>query len=54
VAARLKADLALDAEILEGKVGEFSVWIDDRKVAERRNGEFPSDDEIVRVVRAGT
>jgi hypothetical protein len=54
VAARLKSDLHLDAEIVEGNRGEFSVWVGDRKVAEKTAGVFPSDDAIVRAVRSVT
>ena len=51
MAARLKTDLNLDADIIEGARGEFSVWVGDRKVAEKSAGVFPSDDAIVAAVR---
>ncbi len=56
VAARLKRDLNLDTEIVEGRRGEFTVWVGDRKVAEKDWNGFPSDDAIVEAVRraAGT
>lgn len=51
MAARLKSDLHLDAEIVEGNRGEFTVWVGDRKVAEKAGGVFPSDDAIVNAVK---
>ena len=54
MAARLKSDLQLDADVVEGQRGEFSVWVGDRKVAEKAAGVFPSDDAIVRAVREAT
>jgi hypothetical protein len=52
VAARLEADLRVLAEIVEGKRGEFTVWVSERKVAEKTQSGFPSDDEIVEAVKA--
>jgi hypothetical protein len=53
VAAQLKRDLNLDAEILAGRRGEFTVWVGERKVAEKTPTiGFPSDDAIVAAVRA--
>lgn len=51
MAARLKSDLQLDAEIIAGDRGEFTVWVGDRKVAAKTAGVFPSDDAIVQAVR---
>jgi predicted Rdx family selenoprotein len=51
VAARLKTDLQLDAEVTPGDRGEFSVWVNGRKVAEKAHGTFPSDDAIVQAVK---
>lgn len=51
MAARLDADLHVSAEIIEGKRGEFTVWVGDRKVAEKTWSGFPPDDEIVKAVK---
>lgn len=51
MAARLEADLHVTAEILEGKRGEFTVWVGDRKVAEKTVDGFPPDADIVNAVR---
>jgi predicted Rdx family selenoprotein len=52
VAAELKRAVGLDAKLLVGGSGEFTVWIDDRKVAEKKGGAFPSPEECVAAVRA--
>jgi len=54
VAARIKADLGLAADISEGRRGEFSVSVGDRQVAEKDSRGFPSDDAIVDAVRRAT
>jgi hypothetical protein len=51
VAAQLKRDLNLDAEITAGRRGEFTVWVGERKVAEKTSSGFPADDAIVDAVR---
>jgi len=35
-----------------GDSGEFTVWVDEAKVAEKRWGRFPDHKEIVDAVRA--
>ena len=52
MAAQLKRDLNLDAEIIVGRRGEFTVWVGERKVAEKTAGGFPLDAAIVEAVRA--
>ena len=53
MAARIQRDLGLETEIVEGSRGEFTVWLDDRKVAEKTSSGFPPDDAIVEAVRRG-
>jgi hypothetical protein len=35
-----------------GGVGEFTVWIGDRKIAEKISGRFPDPDTVVTTVRS--
>ena len=51
-AAALREELGLDPELVHGKAGEFSVWVDDRKVASRGLFLFPTEGKIVDAVRA--
>jgi len=51
VAARLQRELGLETDLVEGNRGEFTVWVDGRKIAEKASGVFPSDDAIVEAVR---
>lgn len=47
----MEADLHVPADIVEGKRGEFTVWVGDRKVSEKTASGFPPDDAIVDAVR---
>ena len=48
----LHQELGIQAEIRRGRIGEFSVWVDDRKVASRGLILFPTERRIVGAVRA--
>ena len=52
MAAQLKQDLGIDAELLVGGSGEFTVWVDKTKVAEKSWGRFPDPNAVVAAVRA--
>jgi predicted Rdx family selenoprotein len=51
VAAAIKADLQLEAEIIEGSRGEFTVWVGDTCVAKKDERGFPDERETVAAVR---
>lgn len=51
MAAQLKQDLGIDAEMKVGASGEFTVWVDDRKVSEKTWSGFPDPDDVVDAVR---
>lgn len=51
MAAELKTSIGLDAELRVGSSGEFTVWLDDAMVAEKRSGRFPTPDEVVAAVK---
>lgn len=42
----------MDAELKIGGSGEFTVWLDDKLVAEKKMGMFPSPDAVVAAVKA--
>jgi predicted Rdx family selenoprotein len=50
VAALIKDRLKLDAEIEPGGRGEFTVWVDGTKVAEKSRTGFPAEPAIVEAV----
>jgi hypothetical protein len=52
VAAELKQKTGLHAELKVGGSGEFTVWLDDKLVAEKKLGRFPSPEECVEAVKA--
>ena len=50
MAALIKQATGIDSEVVPGARGEFSVWLNDTKVAEKSMKGFPSDDDIVKAV----
>lgn len=52
MAAQLKQALGIDAELVVGSSGEFTVWVDDRKIAEKSLGRFPDPEAVVGAVRS--
>ena len=52
MAEELKRDLGVDATLIPGDRGEFTVWVGPTKVAEKHDGEFPTEQEAVLAVRA--
>jgi predicted Rdx family selenoprotein len=54
VAAQLKQDLGVIAELMVGSPGEFTVWVDNEKVAEKDWRGFPEPDDVVDAVRDAT
>jgi hypothetical protein len=47
VAAEVKRATGLDANLAVGGSGEFTVWLDDKLVAEKKLGMFPSAEAVV-------
>ena len=52
MAAELKKSTGLDAELKVGSSGEFTVWMNDKVVAEKKLGRFPSPEECVAAIKA--
>lgn len=52
MAAELKSKIGIDASLEIGGSGEFTVWVDDKKVAEKSWGRFPAPEDVVAAVRA--
>lgn len=52
MAAVIKKETGVDAEVTPGGRGEFSVWVGDTKVAEKTRSGFPSEDAALAAVRA--
>lgn len=47
MAAEIKRAIGLETQLLVGGSGEFTVWLDDKLVAEKKLGMFPSPDAVV-------
>jgi len=50
VADTLKKELGVEAELVPGSTGEFTIWVGGRKVAKKWLFLFPKDQVIVRSV----
>ncbi len=47
----IKNEFGIEPELVEGKRGEFTVWVDERQVAQKGWFMFPSDEKIVAALR---
>jgi len=52
VADAIKERSGLETVLESGHKGEFTVWVDDHKVADKVDGEFPEDSDCVDAVQA--
>jgi predicted Rdx family selenoprotein len=52
VAAEIKQATGLDTKLVVGGSGEFTVWLDDRLLAEKKQGIFPDASSVVAAVKA--
>jgi hypothetical protein len=51
VAALIKNATGIEPEVVEGARGEFTVWVDDQRVAQKTSDGFPADEEAVAAVQ---
>lgn len=52
MAAELKRELGIDAGMEVGSSGEFTVWVGDKQVAEKKWGRFPDPADVIAAVKA--
>ncbi|HEY5883610.1 MAG TPA: hypothetical protein VIT88_02940 [Pyrinomonadaceae bacterium] len=52
VAAQLRKENKAEVEIVRGGLGEFSVYVDDRKVIDTNRFWYPTPGKIVRKIQA--
>ncbi len=51
MAALIKQEIGIDAEVIVGGRGEFTVWVGEETVAKKDASGFPVDEEVVTAVR---
>ena len=51
MAALIKTETGIEAELVVGGRGEFTVWVGDETVAKKDRNGFPSDEEAAAAVR---
>lgn len=54
MAAALRKEFGIEATLTPGGRGEFTVWLDGAKIADKARGDFPTEAEVVAAVRAAT
>ena len=52
MAAEIKKAFGVDATLEVGNSGEFTVWVGDKKVAEKSWGRFPAPEDVVAAVKS--
>ena len=52
MAAALRREFGIEAKLVEGRPGEFSVWVGETRVAEKGWLFFPSTRKVIDAVRA--
>lgn len=51
MAALIRESLGADTALEPGGRGEFTVWVDGKKVAEKSRSGFPADATLIQVVK---
>ena len=52
MAAILRRELGIDAKLISGGRGEFTVWLDGKKILDKADdGDFPDEDAVLRALR---
>lgn len=51
MAAKIRSELGVEAELVEGDRGEFTVWVGERQVAGKGWLRFPPDGKVLAAVR---
>lgn len=51
MAASIRTALQVEAEVVEGDRGEFSVWVGTERVAQKDAHGFPAEADVVEAVR---
>lgn len=54
MAALIKQQLNVETELEPGARGEFSIWVDGKKIAEKSRSGFPTESEIVDLIKTAT
>ena len=52
MAAVIKHALGIDAELQEGARGEFSIWVGEKRVAQKGSEGFPSEEDALAAVKS--
>ena len=53
MAALITKATGLEAELIAGDRGEFSIWVGDNRVAQKDRSGFPEESDVVAAVQRG-
>ena len=51
MAELIRREMGVEPELIEGELGEFSIWVGDRMVAKKGWVRFPADHRVLSAVR---
>ena len=51
VADKIQTELDVECQVVFGRLGEFSVWLDDKKIAGKRWFRLPTDAQVLESAR---
>ena len=52
VAALVRREIGIEPRLVQGRMGEFSVWLDDKLVLKKGWIKLPSDEQVLAAVRS--
>ena len=54
MAAIMQRELGVKATLVSGSRGEFTVWLDGRKLLDKGHDDFPDEAAVLAAIRPGT
>ena len=52
VAALIKLETGVETRLVQGRMGEFSVWMDDKLVLKKGWIKLPSDEQVLAAIKS--
>jgi len=52
VAALVRSETGIEPRLVQGRMGEFSVWLDDKLILKRSWLKLPTDEQVLAAVRS--
>ncbi|HLL71941.1 MAG TPA: hypothetical protein VK363_10940 [Pyrinomonadaceae bacterium] len=52
MAALVRSETGIEPRLVQGRMGEFSVWLDDKLILKRSWLKLPTDEQVLAAVRS--